>query len=210
MGPSAHVFDQHSRANRARVQWPAVSTIYPGDSGPCPRARGFDQLSRATWVWGQRHAVSTRCPRCLGPSSEILRCRQAVPATWAHVLGPEWWTSMYQGTRASARGPTVSNRCSWRLRPGSEVLPVRPAVLDTRTWGLGPAGWTRSPSLLGPIAKALRCQPDIPGDSVPGPWVHRVDQLSRDTHTCVRVACGVDQLSRSTGAWVRRPSGSTS
>ena len=68
--PMACGIDQMSRATRACVRGPTVSTINPGLSCPCPRASWVDQLSCATRgrVWGP--AGSTSFPRRLRSGSE--------------------------------------------------------------------------------------------------------------------------------------------
>ena len=69
----AHVLDQLSRGNCARVQWPAWSTSNPGDSGLCPTPCGVNLLSRANRAHVRVPSVSTSCPRRLRPGSDNLQ-----------------------------------------------------------------------------------------------------------------------------------------
>ena len=50
---------------------------------------------------------------------------------------------------------------------------------------------TMSPGLFGPVPKAPRAQPDVPGDSNPALMARRVDQLSQETRAYVRGPTGL-------------------
>ena len=126
--PRAHVFDKLSRANGARVRWPAGSTSSPGRLGPMPegprcptafpgvlcfgpRTRVVDQLSRATCACILRDAVSTSCPGQLGPRSEDLRCRPAVQRDSGPGLSACGVKHPFRASRARVRGTAWSTSC---------------------------------------------------------------------------------------------------
>ena len=177
---------QLSRATRAWVRCPAISTFSPMRLGPCVEGKQFRQLSQVTLARVQWHVRLTGSPGQLVLMSEGPHGRPV-------LLGDS-------GSGRGLAGPTSS---PGRLTLVSEGPPCRPALLGalgsgprargidqlSRQSGLGPMACRvdqlsqrthaqlRCPAgsttcLVGPGAmfQCLRCRTALLCDSGPGQW----------------------------------------
>ena len=135
LSQTSHEIDELSQMIQDRVQWPAVLTHCPGDSGPCPSAHGVDQQSRENPACAGAPMVSTSCPGRLGTVTKVSRCR----SDFLGDSGPDprrrGFELLSRAIRAKVFIPVGLTSCPGRLALGCKGPRCRPAVLDDS--GLG-------------------------------------------------------------------------
>ena len=211
--PRARRVDQISRATRACVRWPVVSSSSPGRLRPVNEGMRclpvVDQCSRATHDRVRGPALSSSCPGRLALVSEVPLCRPAVREIRAQVLVPMGSTDV------------TDDSC-----PGPRDRGFDPLCWTSRAWVRVLAVSTSCPGRLAPWSEAVRVRPEVPGDSGLGPSTRSVDQLYWVTRARVRSptvsiffpghigqlskARSVGQMSLATSPRVRGAAGSTS
>ena len=201
--------DQLSRSTHAHVGGPAVSTscpgrlrpvneaprcgpVFPGDSGPGPRAHGVEHLSRVTRVRVRGPAVSTTEPNNSGPAPRA-----------------RGYDQMSRATRARVRVPMGSTSSPGQLALLSEVPQGQPAVLGVSGPGLSSHGVDSFHGRLVPGSEGPWFRPAVLDESRPCASSQGVHQLSRSTQIWFEGPRG-HQLAWTTHARVRGPAGSTS
>ena len=171
--------DRLSRAIRAWVRGPRVSTTSPRRIGLGPSARGTARSPG-------RLALASEVPRCraalLGNSCSVPRARSVDQLPWAIRLGPNGLQGQPTVPEFSlpvpiARGLDHMSRGSWGR------IPV-PVVSKS------------SPGRLGAMSDDPRCQPSVPDNLRSGPRAHGVDQHSRVTPARVRWPAGLTSCPR--------------
>ena len=142
--PRAGGVNQLSRGPQARVPSPAVSTMcpwcrpaFPGDSGPCMRAR----------VRGP--AGSTSSPRCPRPGCQVTRFRQVIPGDSGPCLSAHGVDKLSRMTCPWVQGTVVPPPGLGDLGQGPRSHGVNLLPRATRARVLGSAGSTSSPGCPG-------------------------------------------------------------
>ena len=200
--PRSRGVDQMSRATCPVIEDPRGQQTLQGDSRLGARGRGVDQLSWETLACARSHTGSINVLGDLGPDSSARGFDQLSWVTWPRVQMPAQWinfpgrfgpVSMGPWCRptvlgVSGQGPRAagSTNTPAHLTHVSQGRGVDQLSQITRAHARGRAGWTSCPVGIGLVSEGPRCGPALPGDTLSGPNVREVNQLSRVTRPQVR------------------------